>query len=167
MTEKKPSVFAGIKLTDQTSMARPGLDQRLFSSRPATESPAVAKPRSQAARHRATPDAGMTNELSSNQATTVDTTVASNRDTTEARNPDAAVARFARAIRRPGKESATLRLTAEEKTQLADLVYTYRRRGRRTSETELIRIAIHSALADYQENGENSVLGRVLTELEP
>jgi hypothetical protein len=69
-------------------------------------------------------------------------------------------------VKRPGKEVVYVRLTPEEKGQLADVVYTYKRQGVRTSDNELGRIAINGLLADYQENGEGSLLAKVLAALE-
>jgi YD repeat-containing protein len=89
------------------------------------------------------------------------------RDTTVSQWQDDWIVATARLLRRPGKESATLRLTSEEKAQLRDVAYTYTRQGRRTTETDLIRIAIHALLEDYQTNGEASALARVMAALEP
>lgn len=67
-----------------------------------------------------------------------------------------------KAVRQFGKEAATHRFTQEEKRLLADIVYTYERRGYRTSENEITRIAIHWLILDYQAYGEQSVLSRLL-----
>jgi hypothetical protein len=69
-------------------------------------------------------------------------------------------------VKRPGKEVVYVRLTPEEKGQLADVVYTYKRQGIRTSDNELGRIAINGLLADYQEHGDQSLLAKVLAALE-
>jgi hypothetical protein len=66
------------------------------------------------------------------------------------------------AVTQLGKEAATHRFTREEKRALSDIVYTYRNQGTRTSENELLRIALNTMVADYRANGENSVLARVL-----
>lgn len=68
-------------------------------------------------------------------------------------------------VKQVGKEAATYRLTQSEKQQLADIVYTYKRRGYRTSDNELARIAINWLVLDYQELGEQSVLARILESL--
>lgn len=68
-------------------------------------------------------------------------------------------------VRQFGKEAATYRLTEEEKQHLADIVYTYKRRGYRTSDNELARVAINWLILDYQDQGEQSVLARVLEAL--
>lgn len=69
------------------------------------------------------------------------------------------------AVKLFGKEAATHRFTAEEKKALAGLVYTYKSQGIRTSENEITRVGVNFILADYEANGENSVLNRVLKAL--
>jgi len=69
-------------------------------------------------------------------------------------------------VKHPGKEVVYVRLTPEEKGLLADVVHHYKRRGIRTSDNELGRIAINSLLGDYQEHGEESLLAHVLEALE-
>lgn len=71
-----------------------------------------------------------------------------------------------RVVKRPGKEVVYVRLTPEEKGQLADIVYAYKRRGIRTSDNELGRIAINGLLVDHRERGEDSLLEMVLAALE-
>jgi len=75
------------------------------------------------------------------------------------------VERIRKTVKQLGKEAATHRFTPEEKRQLADIVYTYERRGCRTSENEITRIAINWMLGDYQEFGEQSMLARLLEAL--
>jgi hypothetical protein len=48
-----------------------------------------------------------------------------------------------KAVKRIGKEAATHRFTLDEKNLLADIEYTYKRQGIRTSENEITRIAIN------------------------
>ncbi len=69
------------------------------------------------------------------------------------------------AVKDAGKESATYRFTPEEKRALLELSFAYKVRGFKTSENELVRIAINSLLEDHRENGKNSVLERVLQAL--
>lgn len=69
-------------------------------------------------------------------------------------------------IKVPGREVSYVRLTAEEKADLADVIYTYKRQGQKTSETEINRIALNYLLLDYRENGQQSVLARVLAALQ-
>lgn len=75
------------------------------------------------------------------------------------------VERIRKTVKQYGKEAATHRFTLEEKRLLADIVYTYERRGVRTSENEITRIAINWLILDYQANGEQSVLARLLERL--
>src|SRR5688572_13673639 len=49
-------------------------------------------------------------------------------------------------IKAPGREVSFVRLTPEEKAHLGDIVYTYKRQGQKTSETEINRIAINYLL---------------------
>lgn len=64
-----------------------------------------------------------------------------------------------------GKEAATHRFTPEEKKAIADIVYTFKMSNIRTNENEIARIAINFLVADYKENGENSILSQVLQAL--
>ena len=69
-------------------------------------------------------------------------------------------------VKNPGKEDVLyVRLTKEEKDKLADISYTYKRQGIRTSDNEVVRVAINALLADYQTNGENSLLAIILASL--
>lgn len=83
-------------------------------------------------------------------------TIASDDEVTEA---------IRRIVKRTGREVSFVRLSAEEKGRLADIVYTYKRQGVRTSENEINRIAINLLLEDYDANGGASVLARVLAAL--
>lgn len=64
-----------------------------------------------------------------------------------------------------GKEVMFVRLTQQEKEQLADIAYTFKRQGQKTSENEISRIAINFLLEDYKANGEQSILAQVLARL--
>ena len=59
-----------------------------------------------------------------------------------------------KAVKQIGKEAATHRFTLDEKNLLADIEYTYKRQGIRTSENEITRIAINYFIEDYRKNGE-------------
>ena len=61
-----------------------------------------------------------------------------------------------------GVKAATYRFTPEEKRALRELVYTYEGTGTRTSENEIIRIALNWLLADYQQHGQESILAQTL-----
>jgi hypothetical protein len=84
------------------------------------------------------------------------------RDTTVSRYHDTIIELVRKAVRQFGKEAATHRFTVEEKKAIADIIYSYRNRGIRTSENEIARIAVNFIVNDYRENGENSILDRVL-----
>ena len=71
-----------------------------------------------------------------------------------------------RVVKTPGREVSFVRLSPEEKGQLADVVHTFKRQGVKTTETEINRIAINFLLADYRANGEQSVLAKVLAALQ-
>ena len=104
---------------------------------------------------------------------TVEEIQTSNRDTTTPRNHDTMTPRYhdtivelvRKAVKEIGKEAATHRFTAEEKKAVAGIIYAYRAQGLRTSENEIARVAINFIIHDYRENGENSVLGKVLKAL--
>src|SRR5215216_4137763 len=105
----------------------------------------------------------------------------SNRDTTIPRNHDTMVSRYQdtttpqvygvaielirKAVKEFGKEAATHRFTEAEKKEIADLLYTYKNRGIKTSENEIARIAVNFVVEDYKVNGENSVLHKLLKAL--
>jgi hypothetical protein len=67
-----------------------------------------------------------------------------------------------KSVKQIGKEAATHRFTIEEKNELADIEYTYKRQGIKTSENELTRIAINYFIEDYRQNGEQSLLAKIL-----
>ncbi len=68
-------------------------------------------------------------------------------------------------VKVPGREVAFVRLTPEEKGKLADIVYTYKRQGVKTSENEINRIAVSYLMHDYQACGEESILAKVIAAL--
>jgi len=72
-------------------------------------------------------------------------------------------------VKQVGKEVFFIRVTPEEKHTLGSIVYAfnemYRGEGRKTSENEVGRIALNLLLEDYQENGINSILAKVLAAL--
>lgn len=70
-----------------------------------------------------------------------------------------------KAVKDVGKDSATYRFTPEEKKALLELSFSYKMQGYKTSENELIRIAINFILEDHKQNGQNSILRRVLDAL--
>lgn len=86
-------------------------------------------------------------------------------DTAVSRYQDTTIEAIRRVVRAPGKEAATYRLSQDEKSAIADIVYTYKRQGVRTSEIEISRVALNFILGDYEENGNESVLARALKAL--
>ena len=70
-----------------------------------------------------------------------------------------------RIVKVVGREVSFCRVSPEEKAQLAEIVYTYKRRGVRTSENEINRIALNAILLDYAANGEQSLLARTIAAL--
>ena len=87
------------------------------------------------------------------------------RDTTLPRYHDAMVEVVRKSVKEFGKEAATHRFTLEEKKAVADIIYAYKGRSIKTSENEIARIAINFVINDYEENGENSILHKVLDAL--
>jgi hypothetical protein len=67
-----------------------------------------------------------------------------------------------KAVKQLGKEVTFCRFTQDEKTSLGDIVYTYKRNGIRTSENEIVRIAVNWLIENYRTDGQNSVLAQVL-----
>jgi hypothetical protein len=94
-----------------------------------------------------------------------DTTVSSNHDTTTLSLDTDIFEVVRKAVKQIGKEAATHRFTLEEKNLLTDIEYTYKRRGTRTSENEIARIAINYIIAEYHQNGEESILAKILKRL--
>jgi hypothetical protein len=78
---------------------------------------------------------------------------------------DSMIESIRKSLRFIGKDAFFGRFTPEEKRMLADLCYTYKRNGFKTSENEIARIAVNFIVADYEENGKNSLLERVLKAL--
>jgi hypothetical protein len=75
------------------------------------------------------------------------------------------IASIRKVVRQQGQHVSFTRLTPEEKQQLAEIVFAYKRQGIRTSENEINRIAINYLLADYQARGKDSLLALVLAAL--
>jgi hypothetical protein len=94
-----------------------------------------------------------------------DTTASRNHETMQPWYHDTAIELVRKAVKEIGKEAATHRFTIEEKKTVREVVFTYENRGILTSENEITRIAVNCILNDYKENGENSLLGRVLKAL--
>jgi hypothetical protein len=74
--------------------------------------------------------------------TTSDTTVPRNHDAGESRADEDIAEVVRKAVKHFGKEAATHRFTLDEKNLLADIEYTYRRQGIKTSENEITRLPL-------------------------
>jgi hypothetical protein len=94
-----------------------------------------------------------------------DTTPPRNHDTTIPPEETDLFEKVRKSVKQIGKEAATHRFTLEEKNQLADIEYTYKRQSIRTSENEITRIAINYFIEDYRNNGEESLLAKILKHL--
>ena len=75
---------------------------------------------------------------------------------------DGMVEQIRRTVKAPGREVSYIRLTPEEKAQLAKIVYGFRSRGKKTTENEINRIAVNFMILDYRANGEESLLAKVI-----
>lgn len=99
-----------------------------------------------------------------------DATTPSNRDTVIPRNQDTKddddfVEAVRKAVKQLGKEAATYRFTVDEKRALADIVYSLKTKGVRSSENEITRIAINYLVWEYRHSKQSSILARVLERL--
>ena len=97
--------------------------------------------------------------------TAVSTMPPRNQDATVAHSQDDSLDVVRKAVRQIGKEAATHRFTLDEKNIMADIEYTYRRQGIRTSENEITRIAINYFIEDYRAHGGSSLLAKLLKRL--
>src|SRR3989337_1122932 len=70
--------------------------------------------------------------------------------------------RVRKTVKANGKEVVYLRLTEEEKNRLGEVIYAYKKKKVKTSETEIARIALNYLLEEYQEKGKESALAKVL-----
>jgi hypothetical protein len=70
-----------------------------------------------------------------------------------------------RAVKQFGKEAATHRFTPQEKRVVGEIVYQYRQQGIKTNENEITRLALNYFLEDYQRQGDNSLLAKLLRDL--
>lgn len=94
-----------------------------------------------------------------------DTTVSRYQDTTTPELHSVLIEQIRKAVKEFGKEAATHRFTVAEKKEIADLIYTYKNRGIKTSENEIARISVNFIVEDFKVNGENSVLHKILKAL--
>ena len=118
----------------------------------------ITKPRSPKKNRRKKADDVMT---SSNHAITTSI----NHDSKQSSNHDIIIADIRKTVRVIGKDLTSLRLTPEETKALRDVAYTYECQGFKTSRNEIARIGVNYLISDYRENGENSILEKVLKAL--
>lgn len=97
--------------------------------------------------------------------TTDDTMTPRYHDTTVSRYQETIYEVVRKAVKEFGKEAATHRFTMDEKRAVADIIYTYKNNGVKTSENEIARISVNYIIEDYRENGENSILHKILKAL--
>ena len=142
------------------------VQSRAKAAPPPSNKGEVPKKKRKATKKSKTPkDAGQPEDHGSKKPGDHDTRKPSNHDTTVSRYHDTAIEVIRKAVKDFGKEAATHRFTPEEKKAVADLIYTYKTRGLRTSENEITRIAVNFILHDYREHGEESILARALKAL--
>jgi len=103
--------------------------------------------------------------VSSNNANMQASVHASNNANMQALTEESITEIIRKAVKGVGKDSATYRFTPEEKKALLELGFSYKVQGYKTSENELVRIAINFILEDQKQNGRNSVLQKVLDAL--
>jgi hypothetical protein len=112
-----------------------------------------------------TPDSKQARTLARKQASTSARTPADSLASTLASSGDLADAIY-RVVKKTGKHVAYVRTTEREKSELTAVLESIAEaHGYKVTETELIRIAICSLLADYAEKGSDSLLMRVVTDL--
>jgi hypothetical protein len=94
---------------------------------------------------------------------------ASKHASMQANHQDDIVETIRKTVKQVGAKTLFIRLTPEEKHELASVVFTfnemYRGEGRKTSENEIGRIALNFLIEDYRAKGKESVLARVLAAL--
>jgi hypothetical protein len=112
-----------------------------------------------------TGDSTRDSSQASNSASTPDSKLAIELSSTLASSGDLADAIY-RVVKKSGKQPSFVRLTEREKAELTDvLTHISETHGYKVSETELMRIAVLAALADYAQNGIDSLLMRVIIAL--
>ena len=79
--------------------------------------------------------------------------------------PEDIISKLRSIVRQIGKEPTTCRLTVEEKKLLKSVEFDYSTKDIQTSANEIMRIAMNFIVDDYKENGEHSILDKVLRAL--
>lgn len=158
MEDKPTNPFSGL-----------GLDKALLRSTGQPASAPVAEPQAPAAQSSASTAKPRTSRAASSQARTPASTEDSDSTSKHAStlaSSTAVIQAIRKIVRTPGREVSYVRLTPTEKGELADIVYGLKRRGRKTTETEINRIAVNFMITDYKQNGEQSILAQVLEALQ-
>jgi hypothetical protein len=162
MTDRPPSPFTRLDTsllrstrTPLSAPAEPAQDQNIQPEAAPAAEPSPPQPRrgKRPSLARRKLDSAMDSELDSTSAITL------------ASYPRETIETIRRVVKTPGREVSFVRLTSDEKGKLVDLVYDFKRRGRRTTENEINRIAVNFILEDYAANRDNSVLARVIDAL--
>lgn len=157
MSAKAKSPFAGIKLTDQTPMSR-GLDQQLFSpqlrAKERETSQETGKPASQ--------EDGKPENQETWKLETQETGKVGNQERPRFQQ---AAQSWSFDLQEPATEKQTFTFSLDEVAALDELKLELRRTfDLKTTKYELARLAIHTLVADYQEQGTDSLLIRSLRE---
>jgi hypothetical protein len=141
------------------STASPGTDEATssLSDKTLTQSPT----RTEKEEKRKIP----TETRASKRASVIDSSQSRNQASLLSSYHDSSIELIRKTVKFSGKEAFFGRFTPEEKRVLADIAYTYKSSGTRTSENEIARIAVNFLVNDYKENGVNSVLDRVIKAL--
>jgi hypothetical protein len=153
------------KTLDATSIVNELRGQSAFFPTHQTEQPQKQQsqpPHGQEKRQQPTPQSKQEDTMVSRHH---DTMKPRHRDTTTPSSEQDLLEEVRKAVKQVGKEAATQRLTLEEKQLIADIEYNYKRQGIRTSGNEIMRIATNYIIRDYRKNGENSVLAKIITQL--
>jgi hypothetical protein len=148
-------------MADKTASPFAGLDKALLRSTKQSSPPPPQKDVEQETAKAPKPDT----TIPRHHDTAVSSMPPRNQDTTVAHSQDDILDVVRKAVRQIGKEAATHRFTLDEKNSLADIEYTYRRQGIRTSENEVTRIAINYFIEDYRTHGDSSLLAKILKRL--
>jgi hypothetical protein len=94
-----------------------------------------------------------------------DTTTPSNHGGLTPESYGADIELIRKTVKEVGKEAATHRFTIAEKRAIKKILFKYENNGILTSENEITRIAVNFVVEDYAQNGENSLLDKVLKAL--
>jgi hypothetical protein len=158
---------------EETSQ-KPTPSPAVSPTKPSKKKVSTPQPNTIPPRHQVTTTPPITNQLereaaSAPQASRLeskpDRLHASNHASTLAISPETIEA-VRKVVKNPGKEEVLyVRVSKEEKDTLDDISYTYKRQGTKTSDNEIVRVAINTLLEDYKIHGANSLLAILLKSL--